>query len=94
MDIRQYHETEAVHISMTAFETGLPTCRSQWPPAAREAFGEVLGDLNGWCREYDWPMIDNARVAEEAVRRTWGGASIRNHPRRSPSVNPIAASSG
>ena len=75
MNMSQIHETQAMNDSTRNLGTALPTCRSQWPSDARRAFSGVLGDLNSWCREYDWPVKSNARVAEEAVRRTWDSAS-------------------
>ena len=50
---------------------GLPKDRTEWPTEAREAFREVLGGLDGWCRRHDWPKLTNDWVAEEAVRRSW-----------------------
>jgi hypothetical protein len=52
-------------------KTPLPQSRDRWPTEARKAFGGVLSDLNGWCRQFDWPVNGNVRVAEEAVRRSW-----------------------
>jgi hypothetical protein len=50
---------------------GLPANRVDWPDGARQAFSEVLRQLDGWCRERDRPRSTNAAVAEQAVRQAW-----------------------
>lgn len=50
---------------------GLPASRVDWPDGARQAFTEVLRQLDGWCRERDRPRSTNAAVAEQAVRQVW-----------------------
>ena len=49
----------------------LPASRAEWPDAARQAFFDVLRQLDGWCREHDRPRGTNAAVAEQAVREAW-----------------------
>jgi hypothetical protein len=49
----------------------LPSDRSQWPQQARQAYHQLLRELDRWCRQHDWPMTSNTAVAEEAVRQAW-----------------------
>jgi len=49
----------------------LPASRSEWPDGARQAFSEVLRQLDGWCRERDRPRSTNVAIAEQAVRQVW-----------------------
>ena len=49
----------------------LPEDRTEWPEQARNAFHDVLRQLDRWCRNHDWPTSRNAWVAEEAVRQSW-----------------------
>jgi hypothetical protein len=49
----------------------LPASRADWPDGARQAFSEVLRQLDGWCRERDRPRSMNAAIAEQAVRQVW-----------------------
>lgn len=58
---RTYHQTNS----------GLPDHRSLWPREAKEAFGQVLSELNSWCREFGQPSSSNTWVAETAVREAW-----------------------
>jgi len=50
---------------------GLPVHRAEWPDGAREAFHEVLRQLDGWCREHDRPRGSNPGIAEHAIRQVW-----------------------
>lgn len=50
---------------------GLPASRAEWPDGARQAFFQVLRQLDGWCRERDRPRSTNAAIAEQAVREGW-----------------------
>lgn len=50
---------------------GLPDDRARWPDEARAMYRDILGELDGWCRQHDWPRSKNTWVAEEAVRRSW-----------------------
>ena len=50
---------------------GLPAHRAEWPDGARQAFCEVLRQLDGWCREHDRPRATNAAIAEHAIRQVW-----------------------
>jgi hypothetical protein len=50
---------------------GLPASRADWPGGARQAFSEVLRQLDLWCRERDRPRSTNAAIAEQAVRQVW-----------------------
>ncbi len=49
----------------------LPDDRSQWPEDAGDSYRSLLRDLDRWSRENRLPMVTNAWVAEEAVRRSW-----------------------
>jgi hypothetical protein len=49
----------------------LPQDRSRWPKAARLAHRELLGELDRWCRQHDWPTVANTMIAERAVREVW-----------------------
>ncbi len=49
----------------------LPACRADWPDGARQAFIDVLRQLDGWCRERNRPRGTNVAIAEEAVRHVW-----------------------
>ena len=49
----------------------LPSDRTEWPAEARQAFLEVLGELDRWCRQHHWPSTGNGWVAEQAVRQCW-----------------------
>ena len=49
----------------------LPNDRARWPDEARTMYRDILGELDGWCRQNDWPKSKNAWVAEEAVRQSW-----------------------
>lgn len=64
--------TEASLNHGTTCPTELPIELHDWPEEARSAYREVQRELDRWCRTNDWPMISNALVAEEAVRRSWG----------------------
>ncbi len=72
MDINQHQEPQGSNVAVTNLKLTLPSCRTQWPKDAQEAFSGVLGDLNHWSRENDWPVKSNVRVAEEAIRQSWG----------------------
>lgn len=50
---------------------GLPASRVEWPDGARQAFHEVVRQLDLWCRERDRPRVTNAAVAEQAIRQVW-----------------------
>ena len=50
---------------------GLPASRAEWPDGARQAYFEVLRQLDLWCRERDRPRSTNAAIAEQAVREGW-----------------------
>lgn len=50
---------------------GLPASRGDWPDGARQAFSEVLRQLDGWCRDRDRPRSTNAAIAEQAIRQVW-----------------------
>ena len=50
---------------------GLPASRAEWPDGARQAFHDVLRQLDGWCRERDRPRGTNAAIAEQAIRQVW-----------------------
>ena len=50
---------------------GLPASRSEWPDGARQAYFEVLRQLDGWCRERDRPRGTNSAIAEQAIRQVW-----------------------
>ena len=52
--------------------SSLPESRDRWPGDAERAFEILLGQLNRWSRENDWPQINNTWIAEEAVRQEWG----------------------
>ena len=49
----------------------LPASRAEWPDGARQAFHDVLRQLDGWCRERDRPRATNAAIAEQAIRQVW-----------------------
>ena len=49
----------------------LPTNRSEWSTGARNAYREVLGELDMWSRRQDASKSLNSWIAEEAVRQTW-----------------------
>jgi hypothetical protein len=71
MEIMESAKTVTGTNQFLAARSSLPQSRDLWPTEARKAFGGVLSDLNGWCRQFDWPINGNVRVAEEAVRRSW-----------------------
>jgi hypothetical protein len=50
---------------------GLPLHQAEWPQGARQAFHEVLRELDGWCREHGRPRSMNAGIAEQAIRQVW-----------------------
>jgi hypothetical protein len=58
---------------LAAGEVLLPQDRSRWPNAARLAHRELLGELDRWCRQHDWPTFENTTIAERAVREVWMG---------------------
>jgi hypothetical protein len=43
----------------------------QWVPSARQAYRDVLAELESWCRKHQAPQGLNTWVAEEAIRRAW-----------------------
>lgn len=56
---------------LPAGPAGLPGDRAEWPDDARASFRELVGELDRWCRDHQWPPSGNARIAEEAIRRCW-----------------------
>ena len=56
----------------------LPARRTLWPREAQEAYGEVLKELNSWCRDLDHPPAGNGWIAETAVRETWRAGDSAN----------------
>ena len=57
--------------SFTPPVSELPARRTLWPREAREAYGEVLSELNSWCRDLERSFAGNAWIAENAVREAW-----------------------
>lgn len=49
----------------------LPVHRPSWPDGATAAFRDLLGELNAWCRDCGESVVNNAWIAETAVRQTW-----------------------
>lgn len=66
-------ETSYEHQSLPApmAISALPEDRKQWPSEANAARQSLVGDLNRWSRDNDWPSTLNSWIAEEAVRREW-----------------------
>ena len=49
----------------------LPDRRSNWPEGATSAYGNLLGELNAWSKEFGQPTGNNAWIAETSVRQAW-----------------------
>ena len=62
-------EERGVAVARTA--GALPADRDQWPEDARQAFRELLWQLDAWCRDRNHPRQSNSAVAEEAIRQAW-----------------------
>ena len=69
--MEQVMTAKAGRPEMIADPGGLPASRAEWPDGARQAFHQVLRQLDGWCRERDRPRGTNAAIAEQAIRQVW-----------------------
>lgn len=49
----------------------LPANTSEWSTGAKNAYKEVLGELDMWSRRQDASKSLNSWIAEEAIRQTW-----------------------
>lgn len=67
MEIVSEHRPPQVPPALSA----LPKGRDTWPRDAERAYENLLGQLNRWSRDNDWPQISNTWIAEEAVRQGW-----------------------